>query len=96
MAQSGFTPILTYGSTTPGAVPLAANLTTTTNGVELAINAADGILFYKDNGAVVQKIGYKVVPITAGGTGATTVSGAQTNLQVDPAGTAVAMAIALG
>ena len=31
-----------------------------------------------------------------GGTGATTVSAAQTNLQVDPAGTAVAMAIALG
>jgi hypothetical protein len=31
-----------------------------------------------------------------GGTGATTVGGAQTNLQVDPAGTAVAMAIALG
>lgn len=31
-----------------------------------------------------------------GGTGATTVSGAQTNLQVDPAGTAVALAIALG
>ena len=34
--------------------------------------------------------------LTSGGTGATTVSGAQTNLQVDPAGTAVAMAIALG
>ena len=34
--------------------------------------------------------------LTPGGTGATTVSGAQTNLQVDPAGTAVAMAIALG
>jgi hypothetical protein len=31
-----------------------------------------------------------------GGTGATTVAGAQTSLQVDPAGTAVAMAIALG
>ena len=31
-----------------------------------------------------------------GGTGATTVANAQTNLQVDPAGTAVAMAIALG
>lgn len=31
-----------------------------------------------------------------GGTGATTISSAQTNLQVDPAGTAVAMAIALG
>jgi hypothetical protein len=31
-----------------------------------------------------------------GGTGAITVAGAQTNLQVDPAGTAVSMAIALG
>jgi hypothetical protein len=31
-----------------------------------------------------------------GGTGATTVSGAQASLQVDPAGTAIAMAIALG
>jgi hypothetical protein len=31
-----------------------------------------------------------------GGTGATTIAGAQTNLQVDPAGTAVALAIALG
>jgi hypothetical protein len=36
------------------------------------------------------------LPIANGGTGATTVSGAQTSLQVDPAGTAVAMAIALG
>lgn len=36
------------------------------------------------------------LPITSGGTGATTVAAAQTNLQVDPAGTAVAMAIALG
>jgi hypothetical protein len=36
------------------------------------------------------------LPVANGGTGATTVAGAQTNLQVDPAGTAVAMAIALG
>jgi hypothetical protein len=36
------------------------------------------------------------LPIANGGTGATTIAGAQTNLQVDPAGTAVAMAIALG
>ena len=36
------------------------------------------------------------VAIANGGTGATTVAGAQTNLQVDPAGTAVSMAIALG
>jgi hypothetical protein len=36
------------------------------------------------------------VAIANGGTGATTVAAAQTNLQVDPAGTAIAMAIALG
>ena len=36
------------------------------------------------------------IQIAYGGTGATTVSGAQTSLQVDPAGTAIAMAIALG
>ena len=34
--------------------------------------------------------------VADGGTGASTVSGAQTNLQVDPAGTAVALSIALG
>lgn len=34
--------------------------------------------------------------VANGGTGATTVAGAQTNLQVDPSGTATAMAIALG
>jgi hypothetical protein len=34
--------------------------------------------------------------LASGGTGATTVAAAQTNLQVDPAGTAVALAIALG
>jgi hypothetical protein len=37
-----------------------------------------------------------VIGVTYGGTGASTVSGAQTNLQVDPAGTAAALAIALG
>ena len=36
------------------------------------------------------------IGIAYGGTGATTVAAAQTNLQVDPAGTAIAMAIALG
>lgn len=37
-----------------------------------------------------------IVAIATGGTGATTVATAQANLQVDPAGTAVALAIALG
>jgi hypothetical protein len=45
------------------------------------------------NGAVTVS---GTLALANGGTGATTVSGAQTNLQVDPAGTAVAMAIALG
>lgn len=39
---------------------------------------------------------YATLGVSLGGTGASTVAGAQTNLQVDPAGTAVAMAIALG
>ena len=34
--------------------------------------------------------------VADGGTGASNIAGAQTNLQVDPAGTAVALAIALG
>lgn len=54
MAQSGFTPILIYGSTTPGNTPLAADLATGANGVELAVNAADGKLFYKDHLGVVK------------------------------------------
>lgn len=50
MAQTGYTPIQIYHSSTVGAQPLAANLT---DG-ELAINIADGKLFYKDSGGTVQ------------------------------------------
>jgi hypothetical protein len=67
MAQTGFTPIQLYSSSTATNVPLAANLATG----ELAINITDGKLFYKDNAAAVQVIGWKVVPATAGGTGQT-------------------------
>ena len=59
MSQSGYTPILIYGSSTASNVPLAANLTTSASGVELAINAADGKLFYKDSGGVVQVLATK-------------------------------------
>jgi hypothetical protein len=52
MAQIGFTPIQIYFSTTSSNLPLAANLT---NG-ELAINSADGKLFYKDSGGTVQTL----------------------------------------
>jgi hypothetical protein len=122
MAQTGYTPIQLYYSTTASAAPIAGNLA---NG-ELAINITDGKLYYKDNLGAIQIIANKATltsvdtisfgttgltpssPTTGnvvvagtlalanGGTGATTVSGAQTNVQVDPAGTAVAMAIALG
>jgi len=37
-----------------------------------------------------------IVAVANGGTGASTIANAQVNLQVDPAGTAVALAIALG
>ena len=55
MAQSGYTPISLYYSSTTTNVPLAANLTAG----ELAINTADGKLFYKDSSNVVQVIGTK-------------------------------------
>lgn len=55
MAQSGFTPIQLYYSATTTNVPLAANLAAG----ELAINTADGKLFYKDSSGVVQVIGTK-------------------------------------
>jgi len=59
MAQTGYTPILLYGSTTSTNVPLAGNLTTSASGVEVAINAADGKMFYKDSGGTVQVLATK-------------------------------------
>lgn len=72
MAQSTYTPIQLYFSTTAAATPSAGNLA---NG-ELAINITDGKLFYKDNLGAVQTIATKAAaalttPITPanGGTG---------------------------
>ena len=49
MAQPGaYTPISLYHSTTPGATPLAANLI---DG-ELALNIADGKLYYNNGGVI--------------------------------------------
>ena len=55
MAQSGFTPISLYYSSTATNAPSAANLV---NG-ELAINITDGKLFYKDNAGTVQLLASK-------------------------------------
>jgi hypothetical protein len=71
MAQTGYTPILIYSSSTVSQAPSASNLTNSTLGSELAINITDGKLFYKDNANAVQVIGWKTVPTTAGGTGLT-------------------------
>lgn len=51
MAATGYTPISLYYSATAGHQPVAGNLV---DG-ELAINIADGILFYKDNLGAVQQ-----------------------------------------
>ena len=48
MAQTGYTPILIYASGTTGHTPSTSNLTSSTLGSELAINYADGKLFYSD------------------------------------------------
>ena len=53
MAQTNFTPISLYYSSTAGNAPLAANLV---NG-ELALNIADGKLFYKNSSGVVAQLG---------------------------------------
>lgn len=64
MAQSGFTPISLYSSTTPTATPTSGNLVTG----ELAINTADGKLFYKDSAGVVQTLASKATGAVAGAT----------------------------
>ena len=62
MAQSGYTPISIYYSATTTNTPTAGNLVAG----ELAINTADGKLFYKDSGGTVQ------VLATKGGVGSST------------------------
>lgn len=52
MAQTGYTPIQLYHSTTPGAAPIAANLLPG----ELAINIADGKVFYENSSGAVSQL----------------------------------------
>jgi hypothetical protein len=53
MAQSGYTPILIYASGTASNVPSASNMTSSASGAELALNYADGKLYYKNSSGVV-------------------------------------------
>jgi hypothetical protein len=77
MAQAGYTPILIYASGTTTNVPLAANLTSSATGAELAINYFDGKLFYKDASNVVQVLASK---------GSGTIGGSNTQVQFNNSG----------
>jgi hypothetical protein len=103
MAQTNFTPISLYFSTTAAAVPTAGNLV---NG-ELAINITDGKLYYKDNTGVVRLLASNststpVTTFSAGTTGftpATATSGAVTlagTLNVANGGTGVTTSTGTG
>ena len=87
MAQSGYTPILIYGSGTATNVPLAADLTSTALGVELALNYADGKLYYKNSSGVVTLLATAAlasltlpVSLANGGTAATSAPAAMASL----------------
>ena len=79
MAATGYTPILIYASGTASNVPLAANLTSdATKGAELALNYADGKLYFKNSSGVVTLLA------GAGGTGI--VAGSNTQIQFNNSG----------
>lgn len=59
--------ILTKRSNTASSVPLAADLTNSTNGAELAVNTADKRLFVKDSGGSVQELGTNPSSLTLSG-----------------------------
>jgi len=98
MAQIGYTPILIYASGTASNVPSAANMTSGSSGAELALNYADGKLYFKNSSGTVTLLASSatVAPVTtfSGGTTGltpnTATSGAVTlagTLNVDNGGT---------
>ena len=78
MAQTGYSKVQIYSSSTATHTPSASNLTNDTNGSELAINITDGKLFYKDNSGTVQVLATK---------GAGTIGGSNTQVQYNSSGT---------
>jgi len=78
MAQSGYTPLSLYYSATASTAPTAGNLVAG----ELALNTADGKLYYKDSGGVVQVIASK-----AGNVNVSSFSGGTTGLTPNTATT---------
>ena len=78
MAQSGYTPILIYASGTATNVPLAANMTSSASGAELALNYADGKLYFKNSSGVVT--------LLAGSGGGGPAAGSNTQVQYNNGG----------
>jgi hypothetical protein len=76
MAQTGFTPILLFGSTTASAVPPVGNLALN----ELAINTTDGKMYFKNTSGVVTLLASIVTAVANGGTGVTTSTGSGNNV----------------
>jgi len=101
MAQTGYTPIQLYYSTTVSAAPLAGDLASG----ELAININDGKMYYKDSAGVVQVIATKAaasMSFSAGTTGftpSTATTGAVTlagNLALSNGGTNASLTAVAG
>lgn len=65
MAQTGYTPIQLYRTTTASATPSAGNLAAG----ELAINTTDEKLYFKNAGGTVKLLAANVTPAENGGTG---------------------------
>jgi hypothetical protein len=65
MAQTGYTPIQLYRTTTASATPTAGNLASG----ELAINTTDEKLYFKNAGGTVKLLAANVTPAENGGTG---------------------------
>ena len=70
MAQTGFTPIALYNTSTAAAVPVNTNLV---NG-ELAINITDEKLYFKNAAGTVKLLAANLTSVANGGTGATSLT----------------------
>ena len=72
MAQTGFTPIQLYRTSTASAVPVNTDLA---DG-ELAINLTDERLYFKNAAGTVKLLAANITPVANGGTGATSFAAA--------------------
>jgi len=92
------------GTTLARTIVLSNSSATQPSALSFSAGTKDVFVTYPSERAVyTDAAGTTITPSTAsvlglvsGGTGASTVAGAQTSLQVDPAGTAIAMAVAFG